>query len=98
MNLIKNQSVAAHLDDLRIQHWHFVLICLGIIVTERRVQQCTLYKVRTDIESLLNSASSELVAHWNTTNQVDLIRIMKYTNICENMIQCDKLSPEQDQS
>ena len=38
MNLIKNQSVAAHLDDLRIQHWHFVLICLGIIVTERRVQ------------------------------------------------------------
>ena len=27
-------------------------------------------QVRADIESLLNSASSELVAHWNTTNQV----------------------------
>ena len=27
-------------------------------------------QVRGDIENLLNSASSELVAHWNLTNQV----------------------------
>ena len=35
-------QLIAHLDDLCIYHWLFVLIIsLSIIPTERRVQQCT---------------------------------------------------------
>ena len=47
------------------------LVCIGMYQILYPVIQNT-RKVRTDIESLLNSASSELVAHWNTTNQVNI--------------------------
>ena len=73
------------LTNTKSHRMNLVCIVIGI---KSQIQNCIsskiqkTWKVRTDIESLLNSASSELVAHWNTTNQV---KIQNTTN--DNVIE-----------